>query len=225
MADGSDLGRQLPTFPSRWRAQLMRQMFSEQPCLPSASPPLKIHDAPPGGELRSRSAGARAVNSDILPLAHAVVRSEATGHRMKKSLHVVLSCTNRKRVSLASYPRLREVTGDAEERVERWTALIDSTVLATTTADLYLGEFWRLGLSLARSASAAFDTQLWVLSAGLGLINGDDGACAYGATFSSGHPDSVVGADRIGRSTETRRACWSALSAWSGAGRAGRPSR
>lgn len=142
---------------------------------------------------------------------------------MKPDLHIVLNCTNRKRVPDSGFPRLRDVTGDIQGRVGRWTARIDATAPTLDAADLYAGEYWRAGRDLMDAASLHFNTNLWVLSAGLGLINGRDRVCAYGATLGSSHPDSVIPPGLSGRSRDMRRAWWTAISTWPGPAHAGAP--
>ena len=133
------------------------------------------------------------------------------------TLHIVLSCTNRKRISGASYPRLREVVaGDVEERAATWISRIDGADSTGSARDLYAGEYWRAGIDLAASAGRHFPTSTWVLSAGLGLINLDDHIPAYGATLASGHEDSVVVRSDLVSGVEVRRRWWSALASWQG---------
>jgi hypothetical protein len=142
------------------------------------------------------------------------------------AVHVVMSCTNRKRAGATAYPRLREVVADdVEQRAAAWIARVADAQPTVTARDLYAGEYWRAGLDLAAKAGRDFSTSTWVLSAGLGLIKVDDAVPAYGATLASGHEDSVVtGTDqRSGR--EVRRRWWSALASWQGPVGPGRPRR
>ncbi len=142
------------------------------------------------------------------------------------TLHIVLSCTKRKRIGDASYPRLREVfTGDVEQRAARWISRIDGADASRPARDLYAGEYWRAGMGLAARASRLCPSSTWVLSAGLGLINLDDQIPAYGATFASGQEDSVVVKSDGAPASEVRRRWWSALASWQGPVGPGRPRR
>ncbi len=137
----------------------------------------------------------------------------------------MLSCTNRKRAGSAASPRLRDiVANDVESRATLWIDRIRATEPCSKARDLYAGEYWRAGLDLLTAASTYFQTDAWVLSAGLGLVHIDDFIPAYGATLTSGHPDSVVGRAGIG-SRAARQSWWAALAAWSGPSENDRPRR
>lgn len=78
-------------------------------------------------------------------------------------------------------------------------------------SELYAGEHWSCALALPASAKrSGFDPKLWVLSAGYGLIPAGAPVKPYGATFSTGHRDSV------GRTAEECRQWWAALADWRG---------
>jgi hypothetical protein len=133
------------------------------------------------------------------------------------ALHIVLSCTSRKRTGATSYPRLREVAADdVESRALAWISRLDGTQSTRSARDLYAGECWRAGLDLTERADRLLPTSTWVLSAGLGLINLEDEVPAYGATLSSGHEDSVVRVTDKRSASEVRRSWWSALASWQG---------
>lgn len=142
------------------------------------------------------------------------------------ALHIVLSCTNRKRLGGTAYPCLREVVADdVEGRAAAWIGKVAVAHPAVAARDLYAGEYWRAGLDLAAEAGALLPTSTWVLSAGLGLINLDDQIPAYGATLASGHEDSVVRATDRRWAREARRSWWSALASWQGPVGPDRPRR
>jgi hypothetical protein len=141
-------------------------------------------------------------------------------------LHIVLSCTNRKRTGAAAYPRLRDVVADdVESRAAAWISKIDRAWPIGAARDRYAGEYWRAGLNLATRAGRFSPTSTWVLSAGLGLINLDDEVPAYGATLAGSHEDSVVRVNDQRTAREVRRRWWSALSSWQGPVGPGRPRR
>lgn len=138
---------------------------------------------------------------------------------MRQQLHLILSCTSRKRSPEIDYPRLRDVkSGVPARRADTWSSLIDAKPRNHVVADLYAGEYWQSGLTLARFAEAKYETRTWVISAGLGLIASDDRVPMYSATLASGHADSVV---RNGSADPrlTRHQWWDALSRWEGPGR------
>lgn len=139
--------------------------------------------------------------------------------------HIVLSCTNRKRTGTGAYPRLREVPpGDLATRASVWIDTVSASSRRQVVRDLYAGEYWQAGLGLSSVAARHHQAEVWAVSAGLGLVHGDDVVPAYAATFASRHPDSVVWS---GRSTpgDQRRAWWTELAAWTGPGGGRRPRR
>lgn len=69
---------------------------------------------------------------------------------------------------------------------------------------LYKGPYWSAALGLTELHPEA---ELFVVSAGLGLVSAGALHSAYSATFSSGHPDSVPGAS----TSEGRRSWWGLL--------------
>jgi hypothetical protein len=139
---------------------------------------------------------------------------------MTTDLHVVLSCTHRKRVPPNStFPRLRDVPADdVDQRASTWIDRVRVEPAVAEAKHLYAGEYWQAGLDLAATASRYFRTTVWVLSAGLGLIRATDPVPAYGATLANGHPDSVVPTGGHASSADVRRAWWTALAAWPGPG-------
>lgn len=143
---------------------------------------------------------------------------------MTTDLHIVLSCTNRKRAPSDDYPRLRDVgLQDVSERAAAWIEMIGPRPPTTEASRLYAGEYWRAGMALAETAGQFFATKVWILSAGLGLISAADVVPAYGATFSAGHRDSVVPAGTDRPPGDVRRDWWSLLASWRGPAPDGQP--
>ena len=138
---------------------------------------------------------------------------------MRQQLHLILSCTSRKRSSEIDYPRLRDVKSSVPaRRADIWSSLVDARPRDHLVADLYAGEYWQSGLTLARFAEAKYETHTWVISAGLGLIASDDRVPMYAATLASGHADSVV-TNGTADPRDARHQWWDALSRWEGPGR------
>ncbi len=106
-------------------------------------------------------------------------------------LYVVISCADRKR-SLEHAPRLRDLP-EGKKRDRRWWSAINSPTLPKHVGlDLYLGPYWSNVLSLVRQAEMfGWTTQLWIISAGYGLVPASAQLSPYQATFAPGHPDSV----------------------------------
>jgi hypothetical protein len=106
------------------------------------------------------------------------------------------------------------------ERAEAWTERLKRG--ATRVArDLYAGEHWSIIKSLAATGkSSQRPIEVWICSAGYGLINWDTLIVSYSATFSGGEPDSVVAGTEASAGAE-RAAWWAALARWRGPGPGG----
>jgi hypothetical protein len=81
---------------------------------------------------------------------------------------------------------------------------------------LYSGDHWKIASQLphaARQAGVAAD--LWVVSAGYGLIPSDATVASYSATFSQAHPDEIV--RRFHPTAANAKAVWwEELARWAG---------
>jgi hypothetical protein len=107
---------------------------------------------------------------------------------------------------------LGAVTGSVDERAVEWRRRVGSVEAPVRAATgLYLGDHWRAVCDAYRLALAySSRAELWVISAGYGLINGTRPLKAYSATFASGARDSVWRGSEDG----DRRACMNAW--WAG---------
>lgn len=128
-------------------------------------------------------------------------------------LHIIAACTDRKRgvarVRLAEIPH-------GPSRAERWRARLEKFRECRVAAeDLYVGNHWSAALTLKVAATAAGWTRsaLWVASAGYGLVESSEPVVPYGATFGSGHPDSVVDPHAPDSTESQTRAWWDELTA------------
>jgi hypothetical protein len=90
--------------------------------------------------------------------------------------------------------------GTTESRVKIWWAALTQRILEAESSnlieanELYIGNYWSLVHKLISEAETqGFDTDLWIMSAGYGLITGTDLIVPYSATFTRGEDDSVVG--------------------------------
>jgi hypothetical protein len=88
--------------------------------------------------------------------------------------------------------------------VERLTT---TSVPTTPAIDLYAGEHWDVARRLANLSSANTSLELWVCSAGYGLIPSSAPLLPYAATFAPGNADSVP---------DGATAWWDALTTWEG---------
>jgi hypothetical protein len=127
-------------------------------------------------------------------------------------VHVVVTCSNRKRVPVPPSLSARTLPDvPVCERANEWIRrLSNSGAPLISVLDLYGGEHWSVVRSLPSVATGArTPVDLWILSAGYGLIPADAKVRPYAATFSSGHAD-TVGANG------SRRQWWQLLTRWAG---------
>lgn len=129
-----------------------------------------------------------------------------------QKLHIVLSCTARKRGSELDYPRLRSVgSARISDRVEQWVALVSAAPRPYVAAELYAGEYWRTGMELASCASPPGQIGVSAVSAGLGLVGIHDQVPMYEATLAARHPDSVLRTSDPAAVSRVRRQWWDEL--------------
>jgi hypothetical protein len=109
-------------------------------------------------------------------------------------VHIIASCTERKRLPVPKRLRLRNVRArSVDARAAAWWAQLqefDGTKVSAL--DLYAGDHWAIVRDLPRVAERSnLAAQVWVASAGYGLFPACAEVQAYSATFSPGNPDSV----------------------------------
>lgn len=117
------------------------------------------------------------------------------GSPTQPRLHIIVSCTDRKRLQVPEALRLGGLRGlPPELRFPAWwSALQADTSQQLPAEELYIGAHWSVARKLPGAARAAgFDARLWVVSAGYGLVPSTARLHAYSATFSRGEADSVV---------------------------------
>lgn len=127
-------------------------------------------------------------------------------------LHIVASCTDRKRLPVPEALRLGTVRAAAHGDLFKawWHALQRHNSPTAPAAELYAGAHWTVVRDLPRVAlSSGFQAELWVASAGYGLVPASAPIRAYAATFATGHPDAVAAPDEA--PAEAAQAWWAKL--------------
>lgn len=138
---------------------------------------------------------------------------------MGKTVNIVVTCTSRKtRDPLARFrvSNLREKT--IENRALNWIDRLRTNGNSQITASaLYCGEYWSVVRSLPFAArTSGVRTNIWICSAGYGLISPQSQICSYSATFAPYERDSVTrGFDADARKVAAQR-WWRSISEWSG---------
>lgn len=98
------------------------------------------------------------------------------------NIHLIVTCTRRKTVAAgdAIFPDERDVDRAYGIWLERLTKA-RSALNQMTAGELYTGQHWKR----AAAAAARNGAEMWVISAGLGLLHASDPVVPYEATFSS----------------------------------------
>ena len=128
-------------------------------------------------------------------------------------VHIVVTCSNRKTQPVDADLQIGEVQGESiEERFTEWIGRLESSACSPVTAtSLYSGEHWQVARALPAIAQASgHRAELWVCSAGYGLVPARAPVRPYSATLARGHADSVA------RTSDEARAWWRMQSAWAG---------
>jgi hypothetical protein len=135
---------------------------------------------------------------------------------MPKKLVIVTNCSERKR-GRARALHLSELQDTLGEKARRWCRRLENRHGERVTAlDLYQGDHWTAVLSLIRKAElAGWETDLWVASAGYGLIPAHAPLSPYAATFGGYHSDSVA-RDSGYLPKDAGQKWWKALARWAG---------
>ena len=126
---------------------------------------------------------------------------------------LVVACSQRKRVAPPEKLRLASIRSAPSQRPRRWASRLNQVDAPRWRAeDLYVGDHWHSACEAYRVAKRySSRTELWVVSAGYGLISSSKPIKPYGATFASGAADSVWRGPAEGDRDEHLRFWWQAL--------------
>jgi hypothetical protein len=116
------------------------------------------------------------------------------GTQTVQTLHIIASCAQGKRCAAPPDLRLGSIPdGPLTERLAAWKVrLRQSKSDAFAAADLYRGQYWSVVRDLPTVAKeAGFRANLWVASAGYGLIPAEAQVHSYSATFIASEEDGV----------------------------------
>lgn len=102
---------------------------------------------------------------------------------------IITLCTKRKRTAVSAGLQARGLpSGEAATVAATWAQRLADAPAVTAGRDLYAGR----GFLEARRAAEHLGARLAIVSAGLGLIDGDDFVPAYSLTMAPGDPDSIL---------------------------------
>lgn len=131
--------------------------------------------------------------------------------RRNPAVRIVVTCANRKRQTVSEHLRLQNLNVEApDKRCAAWIGTLSAGSPTVAAKDMYAGEHWQVARNLPEAAGSS--TDLWVSSAGYGLISAATPIHAYAATFANGQPDSVA------TTSDAARRWWRELSKWGGPG-------
>lgn len=131
-----------------------------------------------------------------------------------QAIRLVVTCTNRKTLVAPQDRLMRNVPGDPRDRLALWTEIVESKLSDSSPSvparELYGGDHWSVIESIP-PVVGPWQIELWVASAGLGLIPASAEIKSYGATFSSGTADSVCRGVPAGARNAYNAAWWRGL--------------
>jgi hypothetical protein len=111
-----------------------------------------------------------------------------------RTVHIVASCTQGKRCTVPPELRLGDISeGTLAQRLVMWSdRLHESEAERIAAVDLYRGQHWAVVRELPDVAKAeGHQANLWVASAGYGLVPAEARVRPYSATFAASEEDSV----------------------------------
>jgi hypothetical protein len=126
---------------------------------------------------------------------------------------LVVACAQRKRISPPVELRLSSIDAGPDERSVEWSRRIREVEASQHCAqDLYVGDHWRAACEAYGVAQQYSNrAELWVISAGYGLIPSSKLIKPYGATFATRSADSVWRGPSEGDRGERLRQWWGEL--------------
>jgi hypothetical protein len=122
------------------------------------------------------------------------------------TLFLITNCSATKRVASGDAVQIRNWQGSVRQRFRWWQHAIAGQFDGTPARDCYAGDAWSQVVAAEKSSRGP--SELWVVSAGLGIISADFRIPNYSATFISNSIDSV------GTSHEARSQWWELVCDW-----------
>lgn len=109
-------------------------------------------------------------------------------------INIISSCTNSKKHIPSDSLKIAYFKSSIHllDAINLWNKNIESTKEATYEANtLYKGNAWQATLNTNKVLSAKFNTNLYIASAGYGLIHAKTKICSYDSTFASSTINSI----------------------------------
>lgn len=134
-------------------------------------------------------------------------------------INLVVSCTKRKRFINDISPTVRSLFSETlKSKQAQWIATLNLLQpKAVPAKDIYIGDHWSVARSLVDDQNRIEKKiNLWVCSAGYGLISADSKIVPYHATFMKNSDDSVAKGDSQDAFRKNNQLWWNRLSKWEG---------
>lgn len=146
----------------------------------------------------------------------------------RPKIHIIAGCTSRKRVPPSKELGLIPPRANLEKRAAAWWGNLSVSPAVNSdnngefqknhgkikAGDLYIGGYWSNIRQLpSKVALSGFASNLWIISAGYGLISSSDDIYSYSATFTPGDKNSVTNGEcDVRKRAETIREWWELIS-------------
>jgi hypothetical protein len=106
------------------------------------------------------------------------------------TLILITNCAATKRIAAGEPVLLRKWNGSVCQRFHWWRSAIEKQVPTIAARECYAGDAWTQAIAAEKVSPSR--SQLWVISAGLGLVSADEVISNYSATFVNNELDSVA---------------------------------
>lgn len=146
----------------------------------------------------------------------------------RPKIHIIASCTSRKRVPPTKELGLISPRANLEKRAAAWWENLNVSPVVNSDNDgefqknhgkikaseLYIGGYWSNIRQLPSKVDlSGLASNLWIISAGYGLISSSDDVYSYSATFTPGDKNSVTNGEcDVRKRAETLREWWELIS-------------
>jgi hypothetical protein len=103
-------------------------------------------------------------------------------------IHLITNCTNLKKSNIKGKVQLKNLidNNSAQTIVNSWCEKLENAEQEVPANEVYAGDHWKIAKSIIKP-----NLELWILSAGYGLIHSSSQIGSYDATFSSGSENSI----------------------------------
>ena len=134
----------------------------------------------------------------------------------KQKIIWIVNCVSRKTTPIADDLSINAYSADLKRRATQWIDRISKPVSEMNTAlDLYQGEYWKV-VKDTISKNGSLDVELWVVSAGYGLVPAFARIESYDATFTRESSNYVIKDHNFADKLHAEHYWWSKLNEWKG---------